>query len=423
MFVAFPVWWLLGPGEAVWIVFGAVMAVYLSRLPRVEIPRGFTIWLLFIAWMMFSVIELDSALRVIGFGYRALSYLAVTVAFVYVYNARSSLSARYVTGVLTIFWLVAVVGGYISLFFPLLSIQTPFGLVLPESVRSNELVNEMVVRRTTQFNPDAYSATDPRPSAPFLYTNGWGNAYSLLIPMVIAYMAKVRSLKRFWLLALAIPVSLVPAFLTLNRGMFIGLAVAVVVAGIGFVLRGQFAPILALAALLAVVGVAFLVLPVAERLTDRLDVSSTTEDRANLYEETFDRTLESPIFGFGAPRPSESEGVPSAGTQGQLWMVMFSHGFPGAVLYMAWWAWSFVRSVRLEGPVEVASNIVVLLMFVESFYYGTLPVGIMIGMIAAALTQRPPDDPVAPFEPKVRAVRQFRPVIGTAARSTARSTR
>ena len=389
IFVLFPLWWLLGPGEAVWIVLAAVMAFYLLRHGRIEVPRGFGIWLLFLVWMTCSVVGIDTGGRLIGFLYRALLYVTVTVAFVYVYNARKNLTVRYVAGVLTVFWLIVVAGGYLGVFFPLFTVNTPFGLVLSPSISSNELVQEMVVRRVTQYNPTGWLKLDPRPSAPFLYTNGWGNAYSMLTPIVVAYLILVRKERRFWWLLLAIPVSFVPAFLTLNRGMFIGLGIALVYVAVRAVARGNLKAILALVGLVLVVGVVFAVLPIEQRLTQRVESSSTTQDRASLYVETFTRTLESPLFGFGAPRPSASPDIPSAGTQGQLWMVMFSHGFPGAALFMGWLVWAFFRSIRARDPVQVACNAVLLVVIVESTYYGIMTTGLMVAMIAAALTMRP----------------------------------
>ena len=392
MFVLFPLWWVLGPGEAVWILLAGVMLLLLNRHGRIRIPRGFGIWLLFLLWMVCSVIGIDTEGRMIGFIYRALLYLTVTVAFLYVYNARVTLTPRYVLGVLTIFWLVVVAGGYLGVLWPLFSINTPLLAVLPQWLTTNDLIQEMVVRRATQYNPNSWLQLDPRPSAPFLYTNGWGNAYSVLTPMVIAYLALVRRERRFWWLLPVVPLSFVPAFLTLNRGMFIGLGVALAYILIRSVLQGNFRAILTVVGIAVLASVALVTLPIAERLTERVESSSSTEDRASLYIEAFERTLEQPVFGYGSPRPSETTGAPSVGTQGQFWMVMFSHGFPGAALFMGWLAWAYLRSLRERDPVGLACNTVLLLTLVESLYYGIMTAGLMVAMLAAAVALRPEED-------------------------------
>jgi len=393
MFVGFPIWWVLGPGEAAWIPLSFVMLFYLVRRRRIEIPNGFGLWLLFMVWMSCSVVEIDTGGRLIGFIYRGLSYLTATIIFLYVYNARENLTLRYVAGVLSAYWVVIVIGGYLGVFFPLLRIETPLGYVLPGSIRNNELVKEMITRRVTQFDPTAYDPLSPRPSAPFLYTNGWGNAYSMLSPFFVAYLAEVRHTKCFWFLAILLPVSLVPALLTLNRGMFIGVGIGLVYAGIRSALRGHVRALIVILAVGVLIAVAFTVLPISELLTTRLSTSSTTTDRANLYAETFTRTLQSPLFGYGAPRPSFTAGAPDAGTQGQVWMVLFSHGIPGLLFFMGWIGYAVVRSARQRSLIGFAGHIALLIVFIESFYYGTLLTGLAVAMIAGAITQRPAPKP------------------------------
>jgi O-antigen ligase len=408
MFLGFPVWWVLGIGDIAWVVLAVVMTYYLVKRRQVSVPRGFGIWLLFLVWMLFSVVEIDTGGRLIGFVYRVLLYLATTVIFIYVYNARRTLTSKYVAGTLTAFWLIIVAGGYLGVLLPLLSFRTPLYYILPKSILSNELVQEMAVRRVTQFNPDSWLQLDPRPSAPFLYTNGWGNTYSMLIPIVIAYIFLVRKERKFWPLLIAVPVSLVPAVLTLNRGMLLGLGIALVYVAIRLFLRGNVRALIAIALLAVVVGGVFTSLGLTERISDRTTVSSSTEDRANLYEETYTRTLESPVFGYGAPRPSSVEGAPSDGTQGQFWMVLFSFGFPGAIFFMAWLIWAYLRSLSNWDPVGLAANTALLVAVVESFYYGLLTAGLAIAMIAAALTMRPQDPPpvLDSLPPRTKSLRR-----------------
>lgn len=388
MLALFPLWWVLGFAEMAWIPLAGCMVVLMVRRGGIRIPRGFALWLLFFVLMCASVIGVDTSGRLIGFVYRALLYATVTVVFVYVYNARETLTTRYMLGVFTLFWLWAVLGGYAGIVAPEFSFRTPLSYVLPQGLQANELIGEMVVRRLTQFNPESWLALDPRPSAPFLYTNGWGNVYSITLPMVIAYMTLIPRRRVFWLLMLAIPASLVPAFLTLNRGMFIGLAVAGAYLFLRFAIAGRLREVVLLAVIGGVAGVAAVALDVVSKLTDRVETSSSTEDRANLYEETFVRTLDSPLFGYGAPRPSFTDGAPSAGTQGHLWMVMFSHGFPALICFMGALIWMFFATLRGRSTAMMVLNTVQLVLIVEVFFYGVLPNGLILTLPAAALAMR-----------------------------------
>ena len=397
MLALFPVWWVLGVAEMAWIPLAGLMVVLMARRGGITVPRGFAVWLLFLVLMCASVIGIDTSGRMIGFVYRVLLYLTITVVFVYVYNAREQLTMRYMLGVFTLFWLWAVIGGFAGIFFPEFSFRTPLAYVLPQGLQSNELIGEMVVRRLTQYNPDSWLALDPRPSAPFLYTNGWGNVYSITLPMVIGYLTLIPRGRRFWMLIVAIPLSLIPAFLTLNRGMFIGLGVAALYLFLRFALAGRLRQVVLLGLLGAVTVVAAMMLDVVERLDERVGTSSSTEDRANLYEETFTRTLQSPLFGYGAPRPSYTEGAPSAGTQGHLWMVMFSHGFPALICFMAALAWMFLATWRVRSTATLILHTVLLVIFVEVFFYGVLPDGLILTFPAAALLLR--DSRAAPLSP------------------------
>lgn len=391
--LGYPLWWVLGIGDMVWIAAAAAMVVLLARRGGVRLPIGFWLWGLFCLCMLMSIVNIDSGGRLIGFVYRALLYGAATVVLVYVYNARERLSPAVVARQLTGFWAVVVAGGFLGAAAPMLMIRTPLAMVLPQGILSNELVTEMAIRRTTQFDPTAWAPLFPRPSAPFLYTNGWGNAFSILLPIAVAWIISRHRTRAFPWLVLAIPVSLVPAFLTLNRGMFLGLGIAGAYIAMRALLAGDRRVLGALAVILAAGLVVMRFLPVTERLDERLETSSTTEDRASLYEETFLRTLASPVLGHGAPRPSLQAGVPSAGTQGQLWMVLFSHGFPAIILFVLWFAWAFVISLRWRDAIRLTMSAAILVTLVEIIFYSILGTGLMIVMACCGVVMRPPGAP------------------------------
>ena len=403
MLAWFPLWWALGIADMAWIPLAACMVVLLARRGGIRVPRGFGIWLLFLLLMLASVIGIDSSGRLIGFVYRALLYLTVTVVFVYVVNARERLGQRYVLGLLTLFWVYTWVGGYAGVLFPEFSFRSPLAYVLPPSMLQNEAIGEMAVRRTAQYNPDGWLDLEPRPSAPFLYTNAWGNVYSVTLPLAVAYLREVRRGWRFWFVLVSVPVSLVPAILSLNRGMFIGLAVAALYLFARFLLAGRAREAVALGAL----GLAGLVvaqsLDVVSRLTDRVETSASTTTRANLYAETWARTLESPLFGYGAPRPS-LVAEPSVGTQGHFWMVMFSHGLPALACFLLALAWLVVATARWRGPTVLVLHTVQLVTLVECFFYGLLPNGLIVSFLAAALALREADAGAAGARRPGRAV-------------------
>ena len=389
MFGLFPLWWLLGLADLIWILMAAPMALLMIRSRSIEVPRGFGVYLLFLVWAIFSGIQLERFGQVIGFSYRLALYASAAVMLVYAYNARRRLTERAATGALTAYWVATVLGGYLALALPSAVVRTPLSYVLPKALVDNDLVNHMVIRRMTQWNPDAWIQLDPRPSAPFLYTNNWGNVYSLLMPFVVAYLFHVRGTRRFWVVAALVPISLVPAFLTLNRGMFLGLGVAIAYASFRLVLMRNVKAIVALGATVIVGLGAFFVLPAQDRLEHRVTESSSTEDRASLYTQAIDTIPESPILGHAVPQDPANPNLDPVGTQGQFWMILVSHGVGALVCFVGWFVIAFMGSLRRKDVTGLVANSVLLVAVMELLYYGSLPYGLPIMMMAAALALRP----------------------------------
>lgn len=386
----FPLWWLAGLGTLIWPAAGVVMAVLLGRRGDVKAPKGFGIWLFYLFWITLSAAQLDSSGRVVGFAYRLILYLGCTAIFLYVYNMTDERLTDYLLGVMTLFFAGVVAGGYLGLLMPTLTITTPMAYVMPGGLLSNDLVREIVIIGTTQFNPDAWAYRDPRPSAPFLYTNNWGNAYSILLPLVSLYLIRSSGKRRFIFVLFLVLLSMVPAFLTLNRGMFLGLGVAAVVIALRYLRFGNPRGIVAVGLAATVVAAAFVLLPVSERLDTRLESSGSNESRLTVYIETLTRTALSPLFGYGAPRPAETVGVPPAGTQGQVWMVLFSHGYVGLIVFLLWFLFLIVRTLPRSDMSGITFHAVFVVTFVEIFYYGILVHGLALVMLVAALALRPP---------------------------------
>lgn len=386
----FPIWWALGLADLIWIVMAGPMALLLIRSRAVQAPRTYGLYLFFLVWVLFSATQLSGVGEAIGFAYRFCLYASAAVLVLYVYNARQRLTEHLVTSALTAYWFATVIGGYLALAFPAAVIRTPLAYLLPGGLVQNDLVNHMVIRRMTQWNPDSWLALDPRPSAPFLYTNNWGNVYSLLLPFVIAHLFHVRGTRRFWFYAAAIPLSLVPAFLTLNRGMFLGLGIAIVYIALRLVLMRSVQGVVAIGGLVLMGVAAFTLLPTQERIENRTSESSTTEDRASLYRQAIETVPESPVFGHAVPQEPTNPNLDPVGTQGQFWMVLVSHGVGAVICFVGFFLLAFALSLRRHDVTGLAANTTLLVGTAELTYYGSLPYGLPILAVAAALALRPP---------------------------------
>jgi hypothetical protein len=385
--VTYPFWWMTGIGEMVLVPFAACAVALLMRHPSVRVPRGLGAWLIMLLWVVASLIQIDSGGRLIGAGYRLALYAAVTVFVVYLYNAWTPRNVQVVCGAIAIFLFYMVVGATAGLLFPLWELRTPLAYLLPDALLKNELVTEMAVRRLTNFDPTAYNAdvTSPRPSAPFVYTNGWGNSYSLVLPFVLLYVSQTRDRTKALLVILLLAASVVPAALTLNRGMFLGLAVGALYFLARATIAGRWGWLLGATVAVALGAAVVMFLPIQERLEAREASSGSTATRLTLYQEAWQRTLDSPIVGYGAPRPSLHAGAPSVGTQGQLWATLFSHGLFAAAALLAWLAVVVVVSFRRADALHVATGAVGVIALTEVFYYGFIPFGFLWVALAAGL--------------------------------------
>jgi len=386
MVIALPVFWLLGLRDFSWMVSALLMAAVLGLRRRVEVPPLFGLWLAFLLWVCLSVVGLDTAGRMVGFTYRLLLYLAATVVLLYVYNAvRSGLAIGRVAMVMTWLWFIVVVGGVLGWLFPTYVLPTPMSVLLPQGLVANEIIADMINPGLAQVAGSAQGIA-PRSAAPFAYTNNWGNAYSLLMPFVFIYLGEAaRWTARHRVVVALVVVSLVPALLTLNRGMFLALGVGAVYAALRFTSRGYTRGLAFLITGAVAVAAFLVVFPVTDLLEQRLETSSTNESRQAVYQEAFDRTLTSPMLGWGAPRASENPGAPAVGTQGQFWMVLFSHGFVGAALFFGWMLWVCLISFRFRNPTQLWVHVVLVMATLEIFYYGNLGAGLVITMVAIGL--------------------------------------
>jgi len=382
LFVAFPLWWVLGLGNLIWPVLAVPMALALMLRGRVRAPRGFGVWLLFLFWMFVSALAIND-IRIVGWAFRAMLYVAVTVLFLYVYNSsRRSLPVRTIAVIMATYWVVVVLGGYLGVLMPQGGFSTPVERLLPGSLET-PYVRELVHPTFAQVS-GVEQGYPPRTQAPFTYTNEWAANFAMLMPFVFIALAQVRRGGFRLLLLLMLPLSLVPVFLSLNRGLLVSLAVGLVYAAVRSTLHGR------VRALLVVILVAVTAVAVAPALPKRPEQAQgeSNETRLTLYAETVQRIGASPLIGFGAPRPSEDSTNPSAGTQGQLWMVLFSHGVPGLIFFLGWYLWAVWRSRATPSRTRLWTHVTLLIGTLVLPIYGMLSSGLAVFMVAAAVSWR-----------------------------------
>ncbi len=408
-----PVWWLLGVAATVPLLLACVLGWDLWTRRRVVLPPDLGWWLLFLVWVLLGVgtlwaaapgaVDDGGAGRLLVFGYRFGWYLSCTVVLVWVANTSSRLLPdRTVHRLLAGVFLVAVAGGLLGLLTPELAITTLSERVLPGALRGNGFVATLVSAEASDVQ-QVLGDPRPRPKAPFPFTNTWGSVMSLSLVFFIA-AARFVGVRWRWLAAPALAVAAVPVVLSLNRGLWLALAAGTV--GI-LVLLATRRHHLALAGLVGVVilgGIAVTATPLGDTFTARLENPHSNERRSQLLVATVDSmTQGSPVVGFGGTRDVEGSfasiaggatpdcpacGVPPLGTQGQLWLVLFSQGWIGALFFLGFFVLALRRTWRCRTTNQTIATFVIGIFLLQLTVYDTLGLPLLIVMVAVGLVAR-----------------------------------
>lgn len=388
LFTLYPLWWVLGLTPFVLAVLGGVALLLMRMRGRIRLPRLWLWWAAFLIWSLASVVMVDSTGRLIGFAQRWAALLGATFLVVYVFNAREALPRRRVLRAMAVMLGWVALGGYLGMLAPYGRVTTPVLALLPPGLANNDFVLELFSPRFSEVqHPWGAQSAFVRPSAPFPYTNTWGHAFVLLVPVVAALAVRATPRER-WVLGALVAAAVPPALATLNRGIFIGLGVATLYVALRFARSVRPVQLARIALGGVVVAAVVRSSGVLNRISERTTTSSTTQDRATLYRETFTRTLESPLLGWGAPRPSATLDV-SAGTQGHLWYLMFSHGFVGLALFLGF-VWGLAVVTRgVVDPESTLLHAVLVVIGVMLLFYGIDGVHLVIALTCGVLLLRP----------------------------------
>jgi hypothetical protein len=411
-FCAFPVWWLLGTGGLIFLAASVPLGWTLVRRGRITTPRGFGIWLLFLATVVLSLFVLwDTApgtvpvtgtvSRLFVPGYRVLWYVAMTVVLLYIGNtSEDELPTRDLTRWLAIYFGVVVAGGLLGVVDPHFQFRSLTERILPARIAHNAFIYPEVHPQAAQIQ-GFLGYSEGRPSAPFFYTNSWGANLSLALPF---FIIAIRDRRR-WLFGVGVlALGIVPTIYSLNRALWIGLIVSAVfvvtklaITGHRWAVRG---------AIVGIIGgiVLFFGSPLHSIVNERLQHGHSNARRGALASTTFNTVAHnSPIIGYGGTRrvtgnfTSISGGAtpdcpvcaaPPLGTQGHLWLLLMGEGLVGTALFLAFFASQLGRNWRRTTPYAVAGCVAILVTFVELPFYDLLGPPLFILMLAVGLMWR-----------------------------------
>ena len=412
LFLPFPLWWLLGVSHFVFIVLAIPMAMELLRRRPVFTPHGFGWWLTFLVWAAAGIFVLwaeapgtvpgGSLARLIPFAYRGLWFLAITVVLLYVMNlSEQEMSSRRIYRLLGYMFLVTLVGGFAGILFP--SLQFPSALELAANFPKTGFVYALI--HPTLSEPSEFLGyVQARPTAPFAYANAWGNNFGMFLPFfLLAWLGKDAGWRRR-LAPLVLLLALVPVAYSLNRGLWLGLGLGGLIGLVKLATMGKLKTVMAAVAALGLAGAMFVVSPLYDTVTLRIETPHSDDRRTTVAEDVVKLTWEgSPVLGFGSNREVQGSyasiaggetpdchqcAAPPLGTQGFLWRLLFTTGLVGAALYLGFIAVQLKRHLRSADPVSVVGCLCIILSLIFFFVYDSLESPLFTLMIAIGLMNR-----------------------------------
>lgn len=413
--IGYPVWWLLGIAAFMPIAVALVMVAQLRRRGPIRLPAGWLWWAGFLVIAAVSVFTLASDApgavpadagggRILVWLYSLLTYLACTVAWVWIANMGRG-EVGFVTLSRAIGWLFvwSTLGGLLGMLAPHLELRSVLESVLPGSLRSNTFVRSLVHPAVADVQ-SILGRAETRPKAPFPYANTWGSIVALTLPfLMVGWLAHGTRWYR-WAGAPIVVLSVVPIVYSLNRGLWACLALGVIFTAVSLARQGRRGALVATGVLLALAAIAFVASPLGELVAERFQNQHSNDRREQLLIQTVEATaLGSPLVGFGGTRDVQGSfasiaggatpecpacGVPPLGTQGHLWMVIFSQGFLGAALFLISLLIALARALRGTSLASRVAALVLLFFLVQMFVYDTLGTPLLIVLLSAGIGWR-----------------------------------
>lgn len=411
--VGYPLWWAIGLGALVFPIAAIPMAWHLKQLPHIHVPPWFGLWILFVTWSLLGAVVLGInapdtlpttfAQALDAYVLRSLQYLGATVVLLYVGN----LTEREVPKLRIIKWMsvlfvVTLGGGFLGLAVPSLEWKSPVELLLPGPLAERRGIVSMVHPQVAQIQ-DVIGTGDPRPNAPFEFTNAWGNNLSILIIWFVVWALVYGTARRRLLGIAALAVAVVPVIYSLNRGLWLGLAIAVCYAAFRLAIAGR--PwLIGILVGVGAVGLAVLaVTPLGNVVESRADAGHSNQVRSSLAQASIDGALSSPLIGYGSTRETVGSdesiaigatpecprcGNRTIGSTGHAWNVLYSHGFVGLGAFLGFFLATLWRFRRDSSPIGIAGHTIVLVQMLYVFVYVGISSTLSLLMISVALLWR-----------------------------------
>jgi hypothetical protein len=362
---------------------------------QVRIPPRFGVWLLFLGWLLLSGLQVQTTLSLVLLLYRGSLYVSATILFLYVFNApRERLSDRTIVTVLALFWVEVVLGGFLGVLFPNVSFHTPVESLVPASFLHDETVRYFVHPAFAEVMTFLGYPVG-RPKVLFAYSNQWGACLAVLTPFALAAVSTLPRGTLTRVLRLLLVLSVIPIVISINRGLWLSLGVGLLYVVVRAALSKNKRAVGAGIGAFVVAAALVFATPLGGLVHDRFaNHNNSNETRLSVYKQTISDVEDSPLLGYGSPHKKiDRHQEARVGTQGQAFMVLYSHGIPGLVFFASFFLYVLFRSARAGSPERYWAHVAILIALVEVPYYNYMPTTLHVLMIGIALAWRDIVDP------------------------------
>ena len=413
--MGFPLWWALGWSQLIFFVMAIAMAVILYRRRPLRVPRGFGLWLLFLIWMSAGVFVLwaqapgtvpgGGPSRLVGFGVRGAWYLSVTIVMLYVLNTVRELPALRVARLLGWMFVFTVAFGIAAILAPNFEFSSPTEILLPRQLTSSNFVSTLI-HPSLASSSEFLGYTQPRPTAPFPYSNAWGNNLALYLPFFLYSWFGPGAGWRRQVAPFVLVGAVIPITFSLNRGLWLAIGVAAVYAAVRLAMNGRVRLLQVLVVSALVGGFAFVSSPLYDTVQLRVDTPHSNERRTSVATEVATVTAEgSPLVGYGTTRTMQGSfaslaggetpdcrqcAPPPLGTQGFMWRLILTTGFIGTALCLSFLGLQFLRRARGPSALDIVTCSTLLIAGTCFIFYDSLGPALFTVMIAVGLMSREP---------------------------------
>ncbi len=412
--IGLPLWWVLGLAGVAPIAVALPMALQLLRRRKINLPAGFGWWALFLVWVVLGIAVLwidapgavpgGGSSRLLVFAFRLSWYVACTIALLWVTNLeKSEVPDRTIHVLMATLFVIATAGGFLGTYASDLEFRSAIEYVLPGGLRSNAFIATMVHPEAADLQ-EVLGVPGARPKAPFPYTTTWGSVMALSLVFLCAAAFTTKRWLLRWGAVGVVGLALVPIGLSLNRGLWAALAAAALGGLVLLGVRRGTGALVAGLAVAAVLGAALWASPLGDIAEQRAENPHSNNRRGMLLSATVDSVNEgSPLVGFGSTRDVQGGfssiaggdtpdcpacDPPPLGTQGHLWLVLFSQGWLGLAFFLIFLVLALARSIRCRSPNEIICTFVVAIFLIQLPVYDTLGLPMMVVMIAIGLVAR-----------------------------------